>query len=226
MHSDIFLYCRSLTHIVIKKIFYIAFLFPNIIYGATCYSQGGCPITGYIQPRIELSTINSVSNLWYGLEMGSLFSISRRDNAIGAGVAMYSLWNVEGGSDYHIWALGKPNLKNVRHGQELLKSQYYGGYLEWLFVPVEKVHGGLRFFVGYGIVDAQNNSKTVSNFWIYKPEWYFEYNASHWLQITLGLHIRIMRGDNYYLNSFWEKTSFGLNLGMKFGWFDVEEMID
>ncbi len=192
-----------------------------------CFANKGCAIIGYVVPAFKLTVINDVGVSLYGGNTGFLIATPKRQNAFGLGMAIYSLLNYKIGFDTHIPVIGRPFLSRVRSDippQDLLQFFHFGIYFEWIFVPQEDVHGGIRFLLSRGQFSSASPAPE-KKIWIYQPEFFFQGNISHWLQYDWGIQFRFVLENQSHLTSFFDRSQIGTEFRLRFGWFDVEPEI-
>ena len=205
----------------------------------TCYFKGGCLLTGYASLSLNQSSLNNISNLWLMADVGSIFTFKSRQSSLGFGIGGSVLLNYDWGKKYDFipFKLGHDRIFSDDSTHGILQAQYIGGFLEWLLAPLEKVHGGIKLFIGVGQLGIRNQESSLINIYVLQPEWSFQYNINHWSQLFLGIHFRYF-GDDFFglfesqldnidqhLTSFFDRSQLGFRLGIKFGWFDVEPKV-
>ena len=193
-----------------------------------CYAKGGCLLTGYVSPAVKLTILNNISTAVYGANAGLLLSLFDREHALGIGLVSYNLFNREIGLDDDIFLIGGDIISRIRSDAQpasLLEFQYFGAYAEWIFSPLEDIHGGIRFTFAWGILNSESNQTQEAKISIYQPEFFFQANLTHWLLLDWGFQFRIIPKSTNHLNSFFDRSQLGTELRLRFGWFDIEPEI-
>lgn len=184
----------------------VVILWAQIFSQTTTYSPlQKIPLTGYVAPDIKMGLVNEEFGYFLGGEAGLVLL---DQYTLGAGV--YGL------------APGTP--ADGLHKKHEVHLNYWGGFLEYTFVPYELVHGGFRVFLGPGILDLDGISAKSDPILVFEPAWFFEGNLNRYIQIGWGFSYRAVFGsdEDSYLNTWWSDSHFATNFRIKFGKFKID----